>query len=69
MMMDMSSKQRHMMARVAASLSGLSVLLAIISRLANTTIVVTQGSYMSFAIVVILFAIYFRVGGWSDDKK
>ena len=68
-MMDMGDR-RHKMARPAALLSGLSVLAAIISRLTGVTIVITQGSYMSFATVAILFAIYFRVGGLSDaDKK
>ena len=63
-------KNRHMLARLAASLSALAVLLAIISRLVGATIVVTQGSYMSFAVVSILFGIYFRVGGLADtDKK
>ena len=62
-------KNRHMLARLAAGLSALSVLLAIISRFAKVQIVVTQGSYMSFAVVAILFAIYFRVGVWADDAK
>ena len=63
-MMDMGDR-RHKMARLAALLSGLSVLMAIISRLTGVTIVITQSSYMSFATVAILFAIYFRVGGLS----
>ena len=64
-MMDMGNR-RHMIARLAALLSGLSVLLAIISRLIGSNIVVTQSSYMSFATVAILFAIYFRLGGMAD---
>ena len=62
-------KNRHMLARLAASLSALSVLLAIIARFMSTTIVVSTAAYMSFAIVAILFAIYFRIGGLADDKK
>jgi len=63
-------KNRHMLARLAASLSALAVLVAIISKFIGATIVVTQGSLMSFAIVSILFGIYFRVGGLADaDKK
>ncbi|GEM_PF-6686612 len=64
-MMDMGNR-RHMLARLAALLSGLSVLLAIISRLTGSNIVVTQTSYMSFATVAILFAIYFRLGGLAE---
>ena len=64
-MMDMGNK-RHMMARLAALLAALSVLLAIISKLTGSNIVVTQSSYMSFATVAILFAIYFRLGGMAD---
>jgi hypothetical protein len=62
-------KNRHMLARLAAALSALAVLLAIISKLVGVTIVVTQSSYMSFAIVSILFGIYFRVGGLADTEK
>ena len=64
-MMDMGNR-RHMMARLAALLAALSVLLAIISKLTGSNIVVTQSSYMSFATVAILFAIYFRLGGMAD---
>ncbi|MFC1977361.1 hypothetical protein ACFLWS_03740 [Chloroflexota bacterium] len=53
----------HRLAYVAAVASALSVLLAIISRLIGATIVITQGSYMNFATVTILFAIYFLVEG------
>ena len=62
-------KNRHTLARVAAALSALSVLLAIISRFTGATIVISQGSYMSFAVVSILFGIYFRVGGLADTEK
>ena len=62
-------KNRHTLARLAAALSALSVLLAIISRFTGATIVVTQNSYMNFATVAILFAIYFRVGGLVESEK
>ena len=62
-------KNRHMLARLAAVASALSVLLALVSRLIGTAIVITTSSYMSFATVAILFAIYFRVGGLADAKK
>lgn len=55
-------KNRHTLARLAMLLSALAVLLAIISRFTGATIVITQGSYMSFATVAMLFAIYFRLG-------
>lgn len=67
--MEWIDKNRHTLARLAAAASALAVLLAIISRLTGTTIVVTQGSYMSFATVAILFAIYFRVGGLAEAPK
>ena len=53
----------HRLAYLAAAASALSVILAIISRLTGATIVITQGSYMLFATVAILFAIYFLVEG------
>jgi len=58
-----------MLARLAAAASALSVLLAIISRLTGTIIVVTQTSYMSFATVAIIFAVYFVVDGWADASR
>ncbi len=53
----------HRLAYAAAAVSAVSVLLAIISRLTGATIVITQGSYMTFATVAILFAIYFLAEG------
>ncbi len=53
----------HRLAYLAAAASALSVLLAVISRLTGATIVVTQSSYMTFATVAVLFAIYFLVEG------
>ena len=67
--MQWIEKNRHTLARLAAALSALAVLLAIISRFTGATIVITQNSYMNFATVAILFAIYFRVGGMADAKK
>ncbi|MFC2010752.1 hypothetical protein ACFLUR_00460 [Chloroflexota bacterium] len=53
----------HRLAYLAAAASALSVILAVISRLTGANIVITQGSYMLFATVAILFAIYFLVEG------
>jgi len=62
-------KNRHTLARLAAALSALAVLLAVISKFTGANIVITQNSYMNFATVAILFAIYFRVGGLADTEK
>ena len=62
-------KNRHTLARLGAALSALSVLLAIISRFTGATMVITQNSYMNFATVAILFAIYFRVGNLVESEK
>jgi len=56
-------KIHHYLAYAAAAVAALSVILAVISRLAGATIVITQGSYMTFATVAILFAIFFLVEG------
>jgi hypothetical protein len=64
----MIEKNRHMFARLAMGLSAFAVLLAIISRFIMKTIVITQDSLMLFAIVAILFAIYFRIGGMAENK-
>jgi len=56
-------KIHHYLAYAAAAVAALSVILAGISRLAGATIVITQGSYMTFATVAILFAIFFLVEG------
>jgi len=67
--MQWIEKNRHTLARLAAALSALAVLLAAISKFAGTTIVFTQWAYMTFAVVSILFAIYFRIGGMADSQK
>lgn len=54
---------QHRLAYIAAALAALSVILAVISRLVGVNIVVTPTSYMTFATVAILFAIYFLVEG------
>ena len=59
----------HILAYLAAAAAALSVILAIISRLAGQVIVVTQGAYMTFATVAILFAIYFLVEGAVYSAK
>ena len=58
----------HMLARLAAAASVLSVILAGISKLAGVTIVITATSYMTLATVAVLFAIYFLVEGWRRQK-
>ena len=62
-------KRRQLVARLAAAASALAVLLAIISRFIGVTIVITQTSFMSFAVVAILFAIYLTVDGWVDATR
>ncbi len=57
------------LAYLAAAASALSVLLAVIGRLAEATIVITVPSYMSFAAVAIIFAIYFLVQGVVKAEK
>ncbi|MBI2979397.1 MAG: hypothetical protein HYY41_00960 [Chloroflexi bacterium] len=54
---------QHRLAYIAAALAALSVILAVISRLAGANIVVTPTSYINFATVAILFAIYFLIEG------
>ncbi len=53
----------------AAAASALSVLLAIIGKLTEQLIVITVPSYMSFAGVAVLFAIYFLVQGMVNSEK
>ena len=62
-------RRRQMLARLAAAASALSVSLAIISRFTGVTIVITQNSYMNFAIVAIIFAIYFLLDGWAEAAR
>ena len=62
-------KAHHILAYLAAVVSALSVILAIISKLLGQTLMFTQGSYMSFATVAILFAIYFLFEGAVSYAK
>lgn len=62
-------KRRHTLARLAAAIAALAVLLAIISRFIGATIVITQNSLMNFATISILFAIYFRLGTVAEAEK
>jgi len=62
-------KRRQMVARLGAAASVLAVLLAVISRFTGVTIVITQNSYMNFAVVAILVAIYLVVDGWVDATR
>ncbi len=59
----------HVLAYLAAAAAAVSVLLAIISRFTEQVIVITQGSYMMFATIAILFAIYFLVEGAVCSAK
>ena len=56
-------KIHHILAYAAAAASVLSVLLAIISKFIGQTIIITQNSYMNFATVAIIFAVYFLIEG------
>jgi len=59
----------HILAYLAAAAAAVSVILAIISRFTGQVIIITQGSYMMFATVAILFAIYFLVEGAVYSAK
>ena len=59
----------HILAYLAAAAAAVSVILAIISRFSGQVIVVTQGAYMTFATIAILFAIYFLVEGAVYSAK
>ncbi len=59
----------HTLAYLAAAAAAGSVILAVISRLTGQVIIITQGSYMMFATVAILFAIYFLVEGAVYSAK
>ena len=62
-------KNRHMLARLAAAVAALGVLLSLISVLIGKNIIVTNAGYLDIATVAILFAIYFRIGGLADAEK
>ena len=59
----------HILAYLAVAVSAVSVILDIISRLTGQTLMFTQGSYMTFATVAILFAIYFLIEGAVCSAK
>ena len=59
----------HILAYLAAAVAAVSVILAGISRLMMQTLGITTGSYMTLAIVAILFAIYFLVEGAVCSAK
>jgi len=59
----------HVLAYLAAVAAAVSVLLAAISRLTGQTLGIQQGSYMMFATIAILFAIYFLVEGAVCSAK
>ena len=59
----------HTLARLAAAVAVVSVILAGISKLIAQTLWITDRSYMTVAMVALLFAIYFVVEGWADAAK
>ncbi len=59
----------HILDYLAAAAAAVSVILAIISWFTGQVIIITQGSYMMFATVAILFAIYFLVEGAVCSAK
>jgi len=59
----------HILAYLAAAAAAVSVILAAISRLIGQTLGLLQGSYMMFATIAILFAIYFLVEGAVCSAK
>jgi len=61
----------HVLAYVAAGLSVVSVILAGICRLVEGPVGLQLSSYMFFAILAILFAIYFLIEGavYAATKK
>ena len=59
----------HILARLAAAVAAVSVILALISMLIGQTLWVTSNGYMTVATVALLFAIYFCVEGWVDAAK
>ncbi len=59
----------HIMARAAAAIAVVSVLLAILSKLIDQTLFIYRPSYLTIATVALLFAIYFIVEGWADAAK
>ncbi len=59
----------HILAYLAAAAAAVSVILAAISRLTGQTLGLMQSSYMMFATIAILFAIYFLVEGAVYSAK
>jgi len=59
----------HILAYVAAAVSAASIILAAISRFTSQTLVIPGDSYITIAIVAILFAIYFLVEGAVFSAK
>ncbi len=59
----------HTLAYLAAAAAAVSVILAAISGLTRQVFVIAPGSYMMFATIAILFAIYFLVEGAVYSAK
>ena len=59
----------HTLAYVAAALAVVSVILAAISGFTGQTLVIARGTYLTLAVITILFAIYFLVEGAAYAAK
>ena len=59
----------HILAYIAVAVALVSVILAGISKLVEQPLGITKESYMTVAIVAILFAIYFLVEGLVYSAK
>ncbi len=67
--MEKISTIRLTLSRLAAAAAVVSVILAGISKLIAQTLWITDRSYMTVAMVALLFAIYFVVEGWANAAK
>ncbi len=56
----------HILARLAAGVAAVSVILALVARLMEHKLWLEDNSYLTVATVALLFAIYFLVEGWAD---
>ena len=63
------NKARQVLTYLAAAVAVVSVILPGISRLADTTLGITQTSYMTLATVAVLFAIYLLLDGAAHLAK
>jgi len=61
--------KRRILARIAAAVAAISVLLAATSWLIGRGLLISTTGYFSIATVALLFAIYCVVDGWADAAK